>query len=189
MKDCKRFARLGIIKYLMLIFLLPFGTFAQESQQSNYNRDTLIMAAKEIMLETRYCALITLDKIGHPQARTMDPFSPDSNMVVWLGTNSNSRKVKEIRNNSKATLYYEASNGAGYVVLKGNAFIVDDHEKKLKYWKPEWDAFYPKSKNHYMLIKVLPERLEIVDYKHDIIGDSITWEVPNLDLEINRLKK
>jgi general stress protein 26 len=134
------------------------------------------------MSETRYCALITLDETGHPQARTMDPFPPDSNMTVWFGTNSDSRKVKEILNNSKATLYYEAPDARGYVVLKGNAFMVDDSDKKLKHWKPEWKIFYPESKENYTLIKFIPEKLEIVDYKNKIVGDSDTWKVPGLKL-------
>ena len=123
------------IIYLAIILLFPLDIWAQENQLSNYNRDTLITAAKEIIATTKYCALITLDESGHPQVRTMDPFSPEENFVVWLGTNSNSRKVNEIRNDSRATLYYEALNGAGYVVIKGHAYLVDDPEKKLKYWK------------------------------------------------------
>lgn len=168
-----------IIKYLVILCLVPINIFAQETQQLNFNQDSLISAARELMLETRYCALITLDDSGHPQARTMDPFPPDTNMVVWFGTNSNSRKVKEIRNNSKATLYYEAPDARGYVILKGNASVVDDPENKKKFWKPEWEIFYPESKDNYILIKFIPARLEIVDYKHNIVGDSITWEVPN----------
>jgi general stress protein 26 len=164
--------------FLTIIFLYPMGISAQETQDSLYDRDTLITAAKEIMAATHYCALITLDETGHPQVRTMDPFLPEENMVVWLGTNSNSRKVKEIKNDSRATLYYEAPNGAGYVVIKGHAFLVNDPEIKLKYWKKEWERFYPDQKDSYLLIKVIPEKLEIVDYKHNITGESKTWAVP-----------
>lgn len=172
-----------IIRYLMILSLLPIGIFTQEAQQSDHNQDSLISAAEELMLEARYCALITLDETGHPQARTMDPFPPDSNMVVWFGTNLNSRKVKEIKKNQKATLYYEAPNAGGYVILKGDAYIENDSEQKIKYWKSEWEVFYPKSKENYTLIKFIPVRLEIVDYTRKIVGDSVTWEVPSIDLE------
>ena len=60
-----------------VILLSPLGTWAQEDELSTYDRDTLISAAKALMETTKYCALITLDKSGQPQARTMDPFSPD----------------------------------------------------------------------------------------------------------------
>jgi general stress protein 26 len=82
-----------------------------------------------------------------------------------------------------ATIYYQALNGAGYAVLKGNAYLVDDPEKKMKFWKPGWETFYPESKENYTLIKFVPFKLEIVDYKHEIVGDSVTWEVPNLELK------
>ncbi len=163
---------------IILIFLLPLRTWAQEIQPSNPDHDTLIAAAKEIMESTPYCALITLDESGNPQARTMDPFSPEEDMVVWFGTNPKSRKVTQIRNDSRVTIYYEAPNGAGYVVINGNAFLVDDQEKKKKYWKKEWDKYYSDQRTNYILIKVIPDKLEIVDYKHNILGDSITWAVP-----------
>ena len=182
MKILNTYVKSISVIFLLFILKYPVEIFAQVDQKSNYNPDSLISAAKELMLDTRYCALITLDDNGHPQARTMDPFPPDTNMIVWFGTNSNSRKVKEINNNSKVTLYYEASDARGYVVLKGNAFIVNDSDRKLKYWKPEWEIFYPESKENYTLIKFIPNKLEIVDYKHNIVGDSITWRVPNLDI-------
>lgn len=164
----------------MLMFLFPLSIMPQEIQSSEYNRDTLITAAKKIMEAKRFCALITLDQSGHPQVRTMDPFPPEDDMAVWLGTNSQSRKVNEIRNDSRVTLYYEDSNGAGYAVIKGRANLVDDKAKKTQFWKEEWDAYYTNQKSNYILIKVIPDELEILDYKHGIVGDSLTWAVPTV---------
>jgi general stress protein 26 len=148
--------------------------FAQDKME----RDSLINAARIMMESVRYCAVITLDTSGHPDARIMDPFLPDENMVIWLGTNFNSRKVKQIINDSRVTLYYQASNEAGYVVIKGQAYIVQDSLKKQTYWKNEWSRFYSENKSNYTLIKVIPEKLEIIDYQHGIFGDSKTWDVP-----------
>ena len=41
----------------------------------------------------------------------------------------------------------------------------------MRYWKKEWEAFYPENKENYMLIKFVPDKLEIVDYRHNIIGE------------------
>ena len=146
-----------------------------------YERDTLIAAAKEIMQATRYCALITLDNSGHPQVRMMDPFSPGEDMVVWFGTNISSRKVGEIRKDSRVTLYYEAPEDNGYVVIQGNASLVDDPEKLEQYWKEEWNQFYPDKSSTYALIKVIPYRLEVIYYKFGISGSSKTWAVPFIE--------
>lgn len=166
-----------------LMLLSPMGIRAQDNEEAQYEPDTLISAAKELMKTARYCALITLDKYGHPQVRTMDPFPPEDNMVVWLGTNTNSRKVKEIRNDSRVSLYYEAPDATGYVVIQGRAYLKDDPENITKHWKEEWDRFYPDKSSMFMLIKVVPEKLEIIDYTNDINASPLTWTVPNLEFE------
>lgn len=181
MKEYIKITRVVMIILLVVILICPARIWAQNIELTNYERDTLISAAKELMESTRYCGLITLDDSGHPQARTMDPFSPNDDMVVWLGTNINSRKVHEIHNDSRVTLYYEAQNGGGYVVIQGNAYLIDDPGKKEKYWKEEWDEFYPDKNSTFTLIKVIPKKLEIINYKHGITGSSKTWEVPHIE--------
>jgi len=181
MKKYNKYACVRAIIFSVAILLYPLRIWAQDTDLTNFERDTLITSAKEIMETTRYCALITLDKSGHPQVRTMDPFSPNEDMVVWLGTNINSRKVHEIRIDSRVTLYYEAPNGGGYVVIQGNAHLIDDPEKVEKYWKEEWDEFYPKKDSTFTLIKVIPKRLEIIYYKHGITGSAKTWTVPHIE--------
>jgi len=166
-----------------LSLILPSPGLSQDILSSQYNRDTLLTAARELMSSTRYCALITVDESGHPNVRTMDPFTADKDMVVWFGTNTTSRKVKEIKNDSRVTLYYEAANGAGYIVIKGHAFVVNDREKKKRYWKKEWEAYYSEQKENYILLRVVPDRLEIVDYSNGIIGDSDTWAVPFVEFD------
>ena len=181
MKNFVRHASAWLIIVAAAILLCPMRIWAQEVEFTHYKRDTLIAAAKEIMEATRYCALITLDKSGHPQVRTMDPFSPDEDMVVWLGTNVNSRKVSEIRHDSRVTLYYEAPDGSGYAVIQGNAYLTDDSEKTEKYWKEEWKEFYPDKSSTFTLIKVIPNKIEVIYYTHGITGSSKTWEVPYIE--------
>ena len=168
---------------ISILSLLPFNLLAQNNHTNSFNHDTLLAAAKNIMIETRYCALITLDENGHPQARMMDAFPPEDDMTVWLGTNSKSRKVKEIRNDHRVTLYYEAPNAAGYVVIRGKADLVDDPDMKLKYWKQKWDRFYSDQKDEYLLIKVIPSKMEIIDYGHGISSKSDAWAVPYVEFK------
>ena len=83
-----------ILFALFFLVCFSYASFLQAQSEENKNRNELISAAREIMLAARYCALITLDETGRPNARTMDPFEPEHHMVVWLGTNSRSRKVR-----------------------------------------------------------------------------------------------
>lgn len=181
----KKLNTLKIVLCLVLILQLPVTVIAQESVNPSFNRDTLLTAARKMIELTPYCTLITLDSTGHPAARIMDPFSPEKNMVIWFGTNKNSRKVQEIKKDSRVSLFYEGPNGVGYVLIKGNAYLVDDPVKKETYWKNEWAQFYDNQKENFTLIKVVPYRLEILDYTKGIFGDSKTWTVPYVELKQN----
>lgn len=151
-------------------------THGQVKPAPRLDRQSLIATAREIMKTARYCALITLDSNGRPQARTMDPFPPEENMVVWLGTNPNSRKVREIRRHPRVSLYYFVRDDQAYVTISGTARIVSDAREKARYWKDEWKDFYPD--RNYLLIAVTPAKLEIVSVKHSITGDPIEWTPP-----------
>ncbi len=171
--------------YPMIFILFSINVAAQVNRVSKYYKDSLLTAAKEIMIEAHFCALITLDENGKQQARTMDPFSPEDDFTVWMGTNINSEKVKEIRNNSAVTLYYQSSDGSGYAVILGNAILVQDSVKKAKYWKKEWERFYSENREDYILIKATPVKLEVLNYKRSIEGDSKTWAAPSVDFKLD----
>ncbi|MFQ5630227.1 MAG: pyridoxamine 5'-phosphate oxidase family protein [bacterium] len=173
---------------VLSIFATPWLARAQENQPPTSERDTLMAAALEIMEASRYCALITLDPTGRPHARTMDPFPPENDMIIWFGTSSKSRKVKEIRHDPRVSLYYADPGGGGYVVIAGTAFLVDEAKEKQKRWKDEWEEFYSDQKDNYILIKVIPENLEILSYKHGILGDAVTWRTPSIDFKTKESK-
>jgi general stress protein 26 len=167
------------------IICLTQELYAQNDQSSSFNRDTLISVAREYISTVPYCALVTIDSDGIPNVRTMDPFPPDEDMVIWLGTNRYSRKVQEIKNNPKVALYYSNNNGAGYVSITGIASLVDDPEKKAALWKDAWKNFYSNKEEQYLLIKIIPEKLELVDYSRGIYNDKETWQTPFVEFNIS----
>jgi general stress protein 26 len=146
------------------------------------SRDSLLVAARSLMAGARYAALITLDSAGAPQARTVEPFAPEADMTVWIGTNPLTRKVAEIHRDSRVTLYYYDPAAMGYVTIRGRARLVNDPALKQKWWNPGWEAFYPDREKGYLLVKVTPERLEIVSPTHGITGDAVTWRPPTVRL-------
>jgi general stress protein 26 len=176
MIEIKKLNKIKTIFFLVLIFQLPSLVFAQEIKS----------AAKQMMETSRYCALITLDETGQPDTRIMDPFLPGDDMVIWFGTNLNSRKIRQIKNDLRVTLYYQSPNGVGYTVIKGKAYLVEDTLKKQTYWKKEWSGFYSDNRSNYTLIKIIPDKLEILDYQHGITGDSNTWAVPFVEFKQNK---
>jgi general stress protein 26 len=167
------------VSALLSVFLAASVVHSQETKKP-LGRDKLLAAAREIISTARYCALITLDSSGRPQARAMDPFQPDENMVVWFGTNSRSRKVAEIRRHPRVTLYYFDREGQAYVTMSGIARLVNDSREKAKRWKDEWKDFYPDRAKDYLLIEVTPKKLEVISQKLSILGHPNTWEPPSV---------
>lgn len=166
-----------------------YKAYAQEKVDSESTKENLKTAAREIMEAASYCVLITVDSSGQPQARVMDPFLPEDDMVVWLATNPRSRKVKQLRQDSRVTLFYFDKDGLGYVSMIGHAQLVNVAEEKARRWKEEWEQFYPNRETDYLLISVTPERLEIVSIKHNIFGDSKTMAAPTVIFDISKSEK
>ncbi|MFC2134905.1 pyridoxamine 5'-phosphate oxidase family protein [Bacteroidota bacterium] len=161
--------------FVLVIILISSSLMAQEllvKDRPEISRDSLLTVARTIIDSARSRTLVTVDENGKPQARTMSPFPPEENMVIWLGTSTNSRKVKQIKNNPNVMVFYYDTKGASYVSIAGQARIVDDPEKKSHYWKKSWTRFYPDPEKDYILIEVTPERLEICSFKYKLFWDS-----------------
>lgn len=170
----------------LVLFSMPFRIQGQTTEQEGLSKDKIMNAAREIMAAAGTCALITLDDKDLPMVRVMDPFLPEDDLTVWMGTNSRSRKVDQIRRNPNVTLYYLDKDASGYVVIHGLARLVDDKQEKEKRWKEEWAAFYPDKDEGYLLISVSPEWMEVLSYPRGITGDPETWQVPAVSFDLKK---
>ncbi len=161
-----------------LIALSPSIAAGQTSAPpAQPDKDAVLKVAAGIMERARYCTLVTIGADGHPQARIMDAFSPDAQMVVWMATTPFSRKVGEIRRDPRVTLSYFDSKTMGYVTLIGRAALVSEPAEKAKRWKEDWAKLY-KDRNRgddYLLIKVTPLRLEVSAEGEGVKNDPRTW--------------
>lgn len=169
-----------VVLVAALVMSLPAPVWAQDKPQAPPDPAKVLAAAREIMEAQQYCALITLDGTGLPQIRTMNPFPPDEAMVVWMATNTRSRKVEEIRKDPRVTLYYaDHAKATGYVAMGGKAVLVDDMKEVLKRKRAYWDSAFPGLKN-IVLIKVIPERIDVINYKQGLTGDPVTWRTTSM---------
>jgi general stress protein 26 len=157
-------------------FILP-GLKAQ----SSFNRDTMLVAASEIIKETTYCGLFTIDSTGQPQERTMNPFPVNDELITWFATSRYSQKVKEIKNNPKVCVYYaDHVSSKGYVSITGTAQVIDDKELLNKMKRDYWDNI-PNWQNNFVLIKIVPKTLKVINYKHGLSSDPKTFGAPAID--------
>lgn len=145
-------------------------------------REQLIAAARELMTAQQFCAFITVDKAGKAQVRTINPFPPEEDLTVWFATRDNTRKAQEARDNPNVVVYYaDHGKGTGYVALSGKAVLVSDKAEIQKRHRAYWDQAFPGQKG-LVLIKIVPEHLEVINYKAGTKQDSLTWRAPNIDL-------
>ena len=128
---------------ILFLFALILASTTAVQTQEPLTRAKLITSAREVITAARYCALITLDAKGRPQTRTLDPFPPDENMLIRLGTNSRSRKVNEIRRNPRVTLYYFDREGQGYSPSTGPPVWLTTRNKKPAGGRTSGKSFIP----------------------------------------------
>jgi general stress protein 26 len=149
------------------------------------DRAAVIKAAAGVMERARFCTLVTIGEDGHPQARVIDAFPPDEQMVVWMATTPLTRKVAQIRKDPRVTLSYFDPNSMGYVTMLGKAALVTDGAEKATRWKEDWAKLYT-NKNRgddYLLIKVTPIRLEVSVESQGITNDPKTWRPVVVDFK------
>lgn len=150
--------------------------------QSAVNKDTIIIAAREIIKETSYCALVTIDSTGQPHIRTMNPFPVNDELITWFATSRSSRKVREIRGNPKVCVYYaDHTSAKGYVSITGMAEVIDDKELLVRMEREYWESI-PGWQDNFVLIKIVPGTIEVINYKHGLYNDPETIKAPAIVL-------
>jgi general stress protein 26 len=110
----------------------------------------------------------------------MNPFPPNSELITWFATSRTSRKVREIKNNPKVCIYYaDHINAQGYVTITGIAEVIDNKELLIKMKRDYWSGI-PDWQNRFVLIKVVPKTLDIINYKHGLNNDPNTFRAPSI---------
>jgi general stress protein 26 len=171
------------MKNIIVIFFLFFISCSPSPQKTNieirsdFNRDekAILSVSREIIKGAYFADFVSIDKKGMPKIRVIEPFFPDPQWQIFFGTNPKSRKVKEINNNPKTALHYFDKSRLAYVSLYGKAFIETDSLLRKKYWKESWKKFYPDKEKDYLLIRFIPQKLEMIHLTKGYTGDSVTW--------------
>jgi general stress protein 26 len=174
----KKFTLIALGGMILCSAIIP----SKLNAQTSVKRDTILVAAREIIKETTYCGLVTIDSTGQPQVRTMNPFPANEELITWFATSRTSRKVREIKNNPKVCVYYANHMSAkGYVNITGSAEVIDDKELLIKMKRDYWESI-PNWQNIFVLIKIVPKTIEVINYKHGLSNDPNTFRAPSIVL-------
>ena len=125
--------------------------------------EALVEVARAVMEAAQFCFLIT-QEAGESRARLMQPFAPEPDLTVWLGTSPSTRKAQTIAQHPAVTLAFAHPQDGAYVTLSGAASLERDAEQRQRYWRESFAAFWPVGPmgEDYALIKVVPTRIELM---------------------------
>lgn len=147
------------------------------SQEGALSESRVLDAARQTISAAKYCFLITLDKSGQPQARLMEPLELEPDMKIWMGTHTRTRKVRQLRDNSRATVACYDAAGVGYASLLGRARLEESLAERRRRWKEEWRSFFPQGPEgkDFILIEFVPQRIEVMNYSLGIATDPLAF--------------
>jgi general stress protein 26 len=113
----------------------------------------------------------------------VDPFPPEQELTIWVATNSRTRKAAQLARDGRVTLTYFDRAAEHYVTIAGTATLVRDLAARAARWKDEWKAFYENTYrgDDYLLIRIEPQRVEVVAPSLGFNNDPNTWRPVTLE--------
>ena len=103
-----------------------------------------------------FVGVTTLDSTGGPETRIMFNLRKrrarafasgraalPRDLSTWLGTNTSSRKVGQVRADGRACLYYSDNKRYEGLCVKGRLEECMDGGVKAALWTPKWEHYYP----------------------------------------------
>ena len=114
----------------------------------------------------QYSNLITIDQSGTPKGRMMANLPIDKSLVFYFATGTQSNKVKEIKNNPKASVFLYRPTDHSSISVEGTAEVVEDDAVKKEKWQDKWYAYWKEGPSDpaYTLLRVVPKKIIYLDY-------------------------
>ncbi len=135
--------------------------------------DEVKKAALDLAAKATGAHVTTVGSDGYPRTRVMfnlrhaeefPHLAPlfaghDKDLLMYLGTNTSSAKIEEIRRNPKACVYlcdYPQTVG---MMFAGDLEIVDDPQTRRALFTPGWEVYYPAGPDDpdYTVLRLYPK--------------------------------
>jgi len=125
--------------------------------------DTLKRKILAKLNQPTLCALATVTEDGRPWVRYVTPFA-DENLILWMATRADSRKVAQIRQNPEVHLTTGITDPKipmPYLQIQGRAQILTDGDTKKAVWSDYLSNIFsgPDDPN-YVVCRIVPYRIE-----------------------------
>ena len=140
-------------------------------------------AAIDTIRNAEVVVLSTINTEGYPESRallnlanpkqyptlagvvgsTLESAGDGKAITLYLGTNTSSSKVAQVRADERASLYYCVPGSFHGVWISGDMEVVTDQAEKDRYWVDGWEMYYPKGKtdDDFCLLKIKAKRMRL----------------------------
>lgn len=99
----------------------------------------------------------SVDAMGFPNIKAVLVAGKGDNLAeVVIKTNTSSLHVEQFRDNPNGCLYFYTLLGFKGVLLKGTFSVVEDVERKMRYWKRGDEKYYRKGVEDFCLLVFRP---------------------------------
>ena len=113
-------------------------------------------SALDLVLRSDFTVLSTLDVTGAPDARIIfnlrkarasafrsGAAALPAGFETWIATNTSSRKVRELRDDPRGSLYYFDTATFEGLTVQGTFEETLDHDIRAAIWVDSWNMYYP----------------------------------------------
>ncbi len=136
------------------------------SEQKHLNKEEAINKLKALAEEIRVCMFETGEQAS--DIRPMSTLEVDTHGSIWFFSALNSDKNKQINYHPRVRLVYADKDASKYLVVDGDATIIEDKLKAALLWTPVAKAWFPEGVDdpNLRLICVRPSKAHYWDTKH-----------------------
>ena len=106
-------------------------------------RDEAVNRALDLMRASTVVYLGTNGPDGCPWIKAMLLMEHEGLARVWFSTNTSSKRVAQLRNDSRASVYAADPPTFRGLLLLGEAEVLEDPESKRRFWREGFERYYP----------------------------------------------
>lgn len=157
--------------YKKIMGKLASGYKEKTLKAADLSEEKALNVAKRLAQKATYALLITNDDGKPPTTRTIQPIVDYDTFEIWMGTNPDLRKVKEIKKNNQVTLAFLNEKEHANLILYGSCEIVKESSINKKFWMDRWILFFPRGPlgKKYVNLHFIPDRMELMSFKDKIV--------------------
>ncbi len=107
------------------------------------DKDEVIKESLAIADKAAIVMLGTNGDSGFPNIKAMFKMEKEGLKTIWFSTNTSSKRVAQLRRDSKACVYFADRKQLKGLMLVGNIDILQDNESKQRLWREGFELYYP----------------------------------------------